>query len=347
MAGAQEGTTDTASTSTAPASTTDTGTTAATTTAPTQTQPTKPKPRPRPKPRKPAVSSTIAPGITIGRILVGGLTPKEAAEVVRTRFQKPLTIVVSPTRRIRVAPAELGAASYLGGAVKRARAYRMPLNVPLKVDVSRARVERFVAALARELDRDPVDARLRLRNFRPVATKAVEGRRLKQVATARAILTQLKTHRREPIELSFVVMRPAVTAESLGDVIVIRRESKTLQLFDGTKLRRTFRVATGQSSYPTPIGQFEIINKWANPWWYPPQGSSWAQGKEPIPPGPGNPLGTRWMGISSPYVGIHGTPDASSIGYSASHGCIRMLIPQVEWLFEQVEVGTPVFIVGA
>ena len=69
--------------------------------------------------------------------------------------------------------------------------------------------------------------------------------------------------------------------------------------------------------------------------------------KQPIPPGPGNPLGTRWMGISSPYVGIHGTPDAASIGYSASHGCIRMLIPQVEWLFEQVEVGTPVFIVRA
>ena len=68
--------------------------------------------------------------------------------------------------------------------------------------------------------------------------------------------------------------------------------------------------------------------------------------KDPVPPGPGNPLGTRWMGLSAPYVGIHGTPDAASIGYSVSHGCIRMLIPQVEWLFEQVEVGTPVFIVA-
>ena len=52
-------------------------------------------------------------------------------------------------------------------------------------------------------------------------------------------------------------------------------------------------------------------------------------------------------GLSAPYVGIHGTPDAASIGYSASHGCIRMLIPQVEWLFTQVDVGTPVFIVAA
>ena len=62
--------------------------------------------------------------------------------------------------------------------------------------------------------------------------------------------------------------------------------------------------------------------------------------------GPGNPLGTRWMGISAPYVGIHGTPDAASIGYSASHGCIRMRIPDAEWLFSHVEIGTPVFIIA-
>jgi len=53
------------------------------------------------------------------------------------------------------------------------------------------------------------------------------------------------------------------------------------------------------------------------------------------------------MGISSPYVGIHGTPDAASVGYSASHGCIRMLIPEAEWLFNHVDLGTPVFIVSA
>ena len=81
-----------------------------------------------------------------------------------------------------------------------------------------------------------------------------------------------------------------------------------------------------------------------NPWWYPPP-SPWAEDAEPVPPGPGNPLGTRWMGLSAPYVGIHGTPDAASIGYSASHGCIRMRIPDAEWLFQHVKVGTPVFII--
>ena len=82
------------------------------------------------------------------------------------------------------------------------------------------------------------------------------------------------------------------------------------------------------------------------PWWYPPD-TAWAAGASPIPPGPGNPLGTRWMGLSASGVGIHGTPDAASIGYSASHGCIRMRIPDAEWLFERVEVGSTVFIVRA
>jgi lipoprotein-anchoring transpeptidase ErfK/SrfK len=109
---------------------------------------------------------------------------------------------------------------------------------------------------------------------------------------------------------------------------------------------RTFGVATGQRQYPTPLGRFRIIVKWKNPWWYPPN-SPWAQGQRPIPPGPDNPLGTRWMGLSAPGVGIHGTPSDSSIGYSVSHGCIRMHIPEAEWLFNHIDVGTTVFIVAS
>ena len=66
------------------------------------------------------------------------------------------------------------------------------------------------------------------------------------------------------------------------------------------------------------------------------------RGRRADPAGPDNPLGTRWMGISSPGVGIHGTPNPASIGYSASHGCIRMRIPDAEWLFQRVQLGVPV-----
>ena len=106
---------------------------------------------------------------------------------------------------------------------------------------------------------------------------------------------------------------------------------------------RQLGVATRQSKYPTPSGMYSIVTMQRDPWWIPPD-SPWAQNAKPIPPGPGNPLGTRWMGISAPGVGLHGTPDAASIGYSASHGCIRMRIPDAEWLFTQVTVGTPVYI---
>jgi L,D-transpeptidase ErfK/SrfK len=108
---------------------------------------------------------------------------------------------------------------------------------------------------------------------------------------------------------------------------------------------RRFAVATGQAIYPTPAGRFHIVVKWRNPWWYPPTYDSWAKGLSPVPPGPNNPLGSRWMGISSPGVGIHGTNNPSSIGYSVSHGCIRMQVPDAEWLFDHVGVGTTVFIV--
>jgi len=129
-------------------------------------------------------------------------------------------------------------------------------------------------------------------------------------------------------------------------VIVIRRGANRLFLYTGMRFRRLFGVATGQQQYPTPLGRFTIVVKWKNPWWYPPN-SPWAKGEKPIPPGPDNPLGTRWMGLSAPGVGIHGTPSDASIGYSVSHGCIRMHIPEAEWLFNHVGIGTTVFIVSA
>jgi lipoprotein-anchoring transpeptidase ErfK/SrfK len=140
-------------------------------------------------------------------------------------------------------------------------------------------------------------------------------------------------------------LRPAVTRANFGPIVVVRRTTHRLTLYDGTRFVRTFRVGTGKRAFPTPLGRFSIVSKARNPWWYPPQ-SDWAQGLPPIPPGPGNPLGTRWMGLSSPGVGIHGTPDAASVGYSRSHGCIRMHVPHAEWLFGRVRVGTPVLIVA-
>ena len=327
--GQQTGTTGT----TTGATTTAPPTTTATTTAPTTTA-TPPPPRP----------TTIPAGVTIaGRVLVGGLSPADATLAVQEFFAQPLTVRVGRST-LRVTPKQLGAAAYVGTAVKRARTTRPGGNVPLAVRVPTGPAERYVARLAKRFDREVVDARLVLRGSKPFVTKEKTGRLTLRAPAVRDLLRSLRTHSRTPVAVGLETLKAKVTRRSIGDVIVIDRGDNRLRLYDGMKLRRTFQVATGQARYPTPLGRFEIIVKWRDPWWYPPD-SEWAKDAEPIPPGPGNPLGTRWMGISSPAVGIHGTPDAASIGYSVSHGCIRMRIPEVEWLFEQVDVGTPVFIV--
>jgi len=322
IAGADEGTTGTTTTVEPPP----------TTTAPPATIPSPP---------------LIAAGTTVGGILVGGLSAREAREVVKAAFARSLELVVSPTRTIRLDPRELGASAYVGEAVKRALAHRhQGRNVPLAIRVPVSNVDRYVRRLGRELDRASVDSRWALEKLRPFPTKPVPGRRLNRVLSIRAILHALRTHEREPVHLPFRVLESKVTTDSIGHAIVIRRGENRLYLYNGRHFVRRFQVATGQSSYPTPLGRFEVVVKERNPWWYPPAGSPWAAGKKPVPPGAGNPLGTRWMGLSAPNVGIHGTPDAASIGYSASHGCIRMRIDEAEWLFNHVEVGTQVFVVA-
>jgi hypothetical protein len=134
------------------------------------------------------------------------------------------------------------------------------------------------------------------------------------------------------------------TIAPLALQIVIDRAANTLRLLRIGKQIGTWRVATGAAAFPTPTGNFTIVTMEKDPTWTPPN-SDWAKDAKPIPPGPNNPLGTRWMGLDAPAVGIHGTNSPASIGYSVSHGCIRMTVPDVEDLFERVAVGTPVRIV--
>ena len=312
--------------------TTSTGVT--TTTTPTTTTPPPPPPVP-----------VIADGVRIGGVEVGGLTPDAAAVVVRTAFRAPLVLVFQ-RRRLQPTPQELGATAQVQRAVDRARRAAPGTRVPLVVRARSERVRAYLAKLARRFARKPGEARLFLRRLLPFITSGVPGRRLDRTRAFRAIVSSLVRNRRFPIALASEPVRPTVDRGSFGAVIVIRRGSNRLYLYDGMRLRRVFGVATGAARYPTPLGRFSIVVKWRHPWWYPPN-SDWARGKQPIPPGPGNPLGTRWMGLSAPGVGIHGTPDAASIGYSVSHGCIRMRIPDAEWLFTRVSIGTTVFIVHA
>ena len=289
--------------------------------------------------------AVIAGGVTIGGIAVGGLTRDEAAATVEDGFAQPLPVGVAG-HRLFPTPKRLNASAYVNGAVAQALAAPPGSAIKLRVKLDRARATAYVATVAKRFDRKPLDARLALRNLRPVVSKERVGRSLRRVQSLGRIFDALVANSRTLVSLEFRSLQPKVTRRGIGPVIVIHRGSNRLYLYNGMRPWRVFGVATGQSQYPTPLGRWRVVVKWRNPWWYPPK-SPWAQGAKPIPPGPGNPLGTRWMGLSASGVGIHGTPDDASIGYSASHGCIRMHISDAEWLFNQVRIGTTVFIVSA
>jgi lipoprotein-anchoring transpeptidase ErfK/SrfK len=290
------------------------------------------------------VPTVIAPGVTVGGVAVGGMGGADAKAAVLSVTNQPIVVRIG-RRSFRSSPGGIGAVPQVRAAIKRAFEAAPETAVPLTIDVRQGLTRAYVARLAKRFDHAPVDSVLELRNLKPWITKPVAGRKIDRPRSVKLLVGALKADRKGPVKLIRKVAAAAVTRGSFGPVIVIRRGANRLYLYKGMKPWRVFPVATGQSAYPTPLGHFEVEVKWENPWWYPPD-SPWAAGAKPIPPGPGNPLGTRWMGLTAPGVGIHGTPDPASIGYSASHGCIRMYINDAEWLFVHVEVGTQVFIVS-
>lgn len=117
--------------------------------------------------------------------------------------------------------------------------------------------------------------------------------------------------------------------------IVISISERKLTLIECGEVVKTYEIAVGKPSTPSPRGEFTVISRIKNPTWYGPGGQI-------APPGKGNPVGTRWIGLSKKGYGIHGTNQPDSIGKAASHGCIRMRNRDVEELFERIMPGTAV-----
>jgi lipoprotein-anchoring transpeptidase ErfK/SrfK len=286
----------------------------------------------------------IAHGVTVSGVEVGGLTAEPARRRIDASLGRPIQIstpggvrTVDPARAGVVADIDAGLASALAAPPGR------ELAVP--VDYSAERAAAIVGDLAAEFDRPAVDATVIGADDRgPRFTPARQGVAVDRRTMGAAIGDLLRSGERTPLTLVTNAVPARRTVGGFGPVIVVDRGENTLRLYDGRRLVRTFRVATGQSIYPTPSGIWRIVDKQRDPWWYPPTYDEWAKGLKPVPPGPANPLGTRWMGLNAPGVGIHGTDAPASIGYSASHGCIRMQVPEAEWLFEHVHVGTTVVI---
>ena len=283
--------------------------------------------------------------MTVSGIRVGGLTAEPARDRIAAAFQRPLRIV-APKGIEAVDPARAGSQIDVDAAVSAALDATPGSSIEVPVRYSQARATKIVDELAERYDRAPVNAAVTGADANgPVFSPARTGLAVDQRTMRAAIGQLLRDGTRAPLHLLTNPVAPTKTVANFGAVIVVTRSTNTLRLYRGSRLVRTFRVATGQSVYPTPSGLWRIVDKQRNPWWYPPTYDDWAKGLKPVPPGPSNPLGTRWMGLNAPGVGIHGTDAPTSIGYSASHGCIRMQIPDAEWLFDRVALGTPVWIV--
>jgi hypothetical protein len=285
----------------------------------------------------------VPEGVTLAGIAVGGMSNEQAQAALRPAFARPVRLVYGD-RRWRLRPTRFGAKVGIVDGVARALEADAGAALPLVPSVDARKVRGFVRALDKRISYPAKDAELTgLVGLRPQIAKERFGLRVLRQLTAQRIVRALQTPHIHRIRVATTPVRPERLVANFGPVVVIRRGVNELRYYDGARLVRSFGVATGQAVYPTPTGIFSVVDKQLNPWWRPPD-SDWAKGLKPIPPGPGNPLGTRWMGLSAPGVGIHGTPDDASIGYSASHGCIRMHIPDAEWLFHHVEFGTPVVI---
>jgi lipoprotein-anchoring transpeptidase ErfK/SrfK len=134
-------------------------------------------------------------------------------------------------------------------------------------------------------------------------------------------------------------------AKKYATVLIVNRKAFSLTLYKDLKVKKSYGIAVGRVGLETPAGLYTIQDKAIDPAWHVPN-SPWA-GKlagKVIPGGaPDNPIKSRWLGVYD-GVGVHGTSDDASIGSNASHGCIRMHIPDVEELYPQVPVGSPIYI---
>jgi L,D-transpeptidase ErfK/SrfK len=151
-------------------------------------------------------------------------------------------------------------------------------------------------------------------------------------------ITTLEVEKDTPV---FIPSWRILPARPPRNGIVINLAERLLYLFQNGRFVRYYPVSIGDESaehgrFQTPTGNFSIVEKIQNPTWFPP---SWAKDRTPVGPGPNNPLGERWIGLSLPRTGVHGTNDPLNIGNSVTHGCMRTHPALLRELYDSVQVG--------
>jgi L,D-transpeptidase catalytic domain/Putative peptidoglycan binding domain len=309
------------------------------------------------------VTKKIADGVTVNGIEVSGLTPAQARSKLEASLLEPLSQPVSVRykgRRFTLTPENARVAVDIDGSVDRAmavstdgnlftrtwrevRGRELDARVEAEIDYSEDAVRSIVRRVERRLEIEARDASVDLESGKVDPTPEREGLDVRAARLRKDIRSELVDMGETRIaRVKTRVVEPKVTTKDLAEkypaVILINRGGFQLSLYKNLKLAKTYPIAVGQA------GLYNIENKAVNPAWHVPN-SDWAgsMAGTVVPPGPSNPIKARWMGIYA-GAGIHGTDAAGSIGTNASHGCVRMLIPDVVELYDQVPVGAPVYI---
>jgi lipoprotein-anchoring transpeptidase ErfK/SrfK len=317
-----------------------------------------------------ARADKIAPGVEVGGVALGGLTPDQARARLEREILQPLEqpiVVHHAAKTWKLGAREARLRADLGAMVDEALArsrtgnifarswrslsgQRMNDDLRPTVQYSDAAVIRLIDKVRKSVERPAKDASVKIDGEGVRTISGVEGLAIaasqlhRQIGAAITSTTASRT---------FVAKtrhtQPKVTTADLkrkyDTVIVVNRSQFRLRLFKALKPTQSYGIAVGQIGLETPAGQYTIANKAINPAWHVPN-SAWAgklAGKVIAGDDPSNPIKARWLGIFD-GVGIHGTSDDASIGSNASHGCIRMHIPDVEKLYDEVPVGSAVYI---
>jgi lipoprotein-anchoring transpeptidase ErfK/SrfK len=316
-----------------------------------------------------ARDDVIADGVRIGSVGVGGLDREEASELLQGKLRGVVPKEVRATyegESFLLRPEEARAQLDVDGSVDAALRYGRRDSNPFsrvlaghaasgtvtpRVSISRDSLAQFVARVAEDVDRRARDADIDWHDGKLHRTPAHNGVATRRSELTQAVLERMSSPARErdvevPVKL---IERPDRTLGDLArrypTVIAIDRDAKRLRLYKNLTLKDRYPIAVGQSGLETKAGRYKIQDKQVNPAWHVPN-SAWAGelAGQTIPPGdPDNPLKARWLGFFDGQ-GIHGTDEISSLGESASHGCIRMSIKDVKQLYDEVNKGTPVFV---
>jgi lipoprotein-anchoring transpeptidase ErfK/SrfK len=311
----------------------------------------------------------IAEGVTIAGVDVGGMDAEEAKAEVHRELLAPLkhTLKVQlddetwtlPGEKLKIranvdeAVEEAVDESQEGGLPSRLVRYvsggELDKPVTAELDYSKSAINRFVRHVAEEVNRDPVNASVEPSSDSLNVVSGKAGLKLRDNKLSEELEDAvLNAGAPRTVTAHVHKTKPEVTTKDVAgqypSYLTLDRSTFTLRLWQDLENTQTYTVAVGQEGLETPEGLYEIQAMEENPTWHVPE-SDWAGSLagQTIPPGPSNPIKARWLAIYE-GAGIHGTEETSSLGSAASHGCVRMAIPDVEELYDLVEVGTPIYI---